>query len=206
MDKAFIIEMVGYLGSFLVLVSMLMSSVKRLRIVNTVGCVIFSAYALIIHSYPTAIMNICLIFINAINLYKLWKESKSYSIIECYKDESIVQLYIKQYMEDINKFFPEFTAEGGGHMLTFLVCTGSLPVGITIGTMKKGISFEIEVDYTIPAYRDNSVGKFLYKYLSQKWEISKFILKKKSLNHEDYLAKLGFKKTENGYEMLSESK
>ncbi|MBQ5897462.1 MAG: hypothetical protein IIW81_03245 [Oscillospiraceae bacterium] len=41
----FIIELIGYLGSILVLVSMLMSSVVKLRIINTVGSIIFTFYA-----------------------------------------------------------------------------------------------------------------------------------------------------------------
>ena len=65
------IEMIGYLGSILVLVSMLMSSVVKLRVINTIGSGIFAAYALMIHSYPTALMNGALVGINIYNLVKL---------------------------------------------------------------------------------------------------------------------------------------
>ena len=64
------VEIIGYIGSALVLVSFLMASVVKLRVVNAVGSGIFAVYALIIHSYPTMIMNICLVLIN---LYYLWK-------------------------------------------------------------------------------------------------------------------------------------
>lgn len=40
------VEMIGYLGSILVVVSMLMSSVVKLRVINTIGDGIFAAYAL----------------------------------------------------------------------------------------------------------------------------------------------------------------
>ena len=70
MNNTFI-EAIGYLGSSLVLVSFLMASVAKLRIVNSVGSVIFTIYAFIIHSYPTAIMNICLVLINIYYLVKL---------------------------------------------------------------------------------------------------------------------------------------
>ena len=69
-----LIELFGYLGSTLVLVSMLMTSVVKLRIINTIGSVIFTIYALIIKSYPTAFMNFCLVLIN---LRFLWKMSKT---------------------------------------------------------------------------------------------------------------------------------
>ena len=78
-----ILELIGYLGSLLVIVSMLMTSVVKLRVINTVGSVIFCGYALAIHSYPTAAMQVCLIIINIINLYKLHIPFLYYS---AYKD------------------------------------------------------------------------------------------------------------------------
>ena len=65
MDMGLYIELFGYLGSFLVVVSMLMSSVIKLRIINIIGSTISGTYALIIGSFPLALMNICLIIINA---------------------------------------------------------------------------------------------------------------------------------------------
>ena len=61
MNTSMIIEAIGYTGSALVLVSFLMVSVVKLRVVNTIGSLIFTVYAFIIHSYPTAIMNVCLV-------------------------------------------------------------------------------------------------------------------------------------------------
>ncbi|MDO5338306.1 MAG: YgjV family protein [Eubacteriales bacterium] len=72
------IEMLGYLGSLLVVVSMLMTSVIKLRIINTIGASIFAVYALIIRSYPTALMNTCLVIINIYNLIWLLKKERHY--------------------------------------------------------------------------------------------------------------------------------
>ena len=71
MNAAIMIELVGYLGSVLVVVSMLMTSVVRLRVINSVGAGIFTVYALIIQSYPTALMNFCLVVINIYNLIRI---------------------------------------------------------------------------------------------------------------------------------------
>lgn len=70
------IEIFGYIGSILVVVSMLMSSVVRLRIINTVGAGISGTYSLIIGSFPMAIMNYCLVIINIYNLFKLAKSKQ----------------------------------------------------------------------------------------------------------------------------------
>ena len=76
MDKQFIFDMIGYTGSFLVVISMLMTSVVKLRVINTIGAVIFLCYAICIRSIPTAVMQLSLIIINVINLYKLIKKNK----------------------------------------------------------------------------------------------------------------------------------
>ena len=76
MDTHMIVELIGYFSSLLVLVSFLMTSVIRLRIVNSVGAIIFTVYATIIGSYPTALINLCLVGINMYNLYKPLKFPK----------------------------------------------------------------------------------------------------------------------------------
>ena len=198
MSSGMIIELVGYIGSTLIAVSMLMTSVRKLRIVNTIGSAIFVVYAFIIRSYPTAFMNIFLVFVNIYNLIKLNKEAKNYTLLECYKDESLVQLYLNNAIDDIHNFFPDFTT-GGGHMLSFLVMTGANPVGIITGKMLDATTFDIELDYTIPTYRDCSVGTFLYKTLKDRWGLEEFKFRVNANNHDKYLASMGFVKCEDGY-------
>ena len=94
MNTSTIIEAVGYLGSALVLVSFLMSSVVKLRVVNTVGSVIFAIYALIIRSYPTAVMNFCLVCINLRFLWKLRRQDPSYHLLSLQPREAYVQDFL----------------------------------------------------------------------------------------------------------------
>ena len=76
-----VIEIIGYVGSGLVLVSFLMASVVKLRVVNTIGSFIFAVYALLIPSYPTALMNVCLVLINLYHLYKLRNSEPNYRLL-----------------------------------------------------------------------------------------------------------------------------
>lgn len=198
MNSQIIIEGIGYLGSLLVVISMLMTSVKKLRIINTVGGVIFTTYAFIIHSYPTALMNLCLVIINIYSIIKLKKKERDYQVIECYKDESIVKEYLKSFEPDILKFFPSFKNDGA-KKTAFLVCSDSRPIGLIIGTVKDVSTFDIELDYTIPQYRDCSVGAFLYNYLETTWGFNTFLFSVASTNHEGYLLKMGFIKDGDHY-------
>ena len=65
-------EIVGYIGSLVVLISFLMKDIKLLRIVNTIGCSIFIIYGFLLnYSYPIIITNVAIVIINLVFLYKL---------------------------------------------------------------------------------------------------------------------------------------
>ncbi|MGV3026026.1 YgjV family protein [Clostridium thermobutyricum] len=74
-----LIEWVGYGASAMVVVSLLCTSMVWLRILNTIGCLLFVTYGIIIGAYPVAISNGIIVIINAVNLYKLKKNNSSLS-------------------------------------------------------------------------------------------------------------------------------
>jgi len=74
MDKEFILNLIGYVGSALVLMSFLMASVLKLRLINIAGSVASVIYSLLIHAYPTVVMNGALILINLYFIMKILKQ------------------------------------------------------------------------------------------------------------------------------------
>ncbi len=64
-------EMLGYLASAFVVISLLTSNIKYLRYLNMVGCILFVIYGILISAYPVAIMNAIAFVINIYHLYKL---------------------------------------------------------------------------------------------------------------------------------------
>ena len=57
-------EWVGYLAMTVLLVSFMMKNVINLRIINSVGCLFFVIYGLMISQYPIVITNLAIILIN----------------------------------------------------------------------------------------------------------------------------------------------
>ena len=198
MDTKTIIEAVGYIGSTLVLVSFLMTSVVKLRIVNSIGSVIFTVYAFIIHSYPTAIMNLCLVAINIYYLVKLSRTAVEYDIVEIKKDDSYITYFIKHFSEDIKAFFPDVNLDFSDSNVGYAICHKGAPVGIFIGK-KNGNEIDIALDYSIPEYRDFSVGRFLQEKLSKEG-IKKLIYRGSDKHHKRYLDVTGFIKNDGYYE------
>lgn len=66
------IEWVGYAASLMIAISLLMTNVIKLRMLNTVGCLLFVIYGFIVGAYPVAVANLAIIFINLYHLYKLY--------------------------------------------------------------------------------------------------------------------------------------
>jgi hypothetical protein len=186
-----LLELIGYLGSALVIVSMLMTSVVKLRIINTVGSVIFCGYALAIHSYPTAAMQVCLIIINIINLYKLNNTKKEYSAVEVKADDGFLAHFLFAKSADIKNFFPDFSTPSASDKIFFTTC-GQVPAGVFIAKDEGADQLTAKLDYTTPAYRDCSAGKFLYNHLKH-LGVKKISAETKIPSHEKYLKKMGFK-------------
>ena len=65
-----LIEIWGYVSMIIVLISMLMKDIKKLRILNTIACSMFVIYGFVLGAYPIVIMNILVICINIFRLIK----------------------------------------------------------------------------------------------------------------------------------------
>ncbi|WP_420797735.1 MULTISPECIES: YgjV family protein [Pasteurellaceae] len=68
------IEILGYAAMITVSCSFLLKDVTKLRFVNTIGCILFMIYGLLLKSYPVVGLNI---FVACINSYYIFKELKA---------------------------------------------------------------------------------------------------------------------------------
>lgn len=197
MNQALALELFGYLGSFLVLVSMLMSSVVRLRVINLIGSAIFAAYAILIRSYPTAVLNGSLVLINVYHLIRLSKSSGgSYELQPLGAGEGFSAWFVRRHLADIRHFFPGAEPDALQQLEGFAVFYDSQAAGILLGTRRDG-EFTVALDYTTPAYRDCSVGAYLYGQLPS-FGVRRLIAPGDSAEHAQYLEKMGFARQADG--------
>jgi len=71
-------EYLGYIASALLVASLTMSDVVKLRWFNLAGCIAFTLYGIAINAWPVAITNGLLTFVNLYHLIKLnRKKSKT---------------------------------------------------------------------------------------------------------------------------------
>lgn len=211
MNSHIIIEAVGYIGSAIVLVSFLMTSVFKLRVVNTIGSVIFMTYALIIHSYPTAIMNLCLALINIRFLWKMRHTSKEYELVDVHKDDLYLQYLLEKNESDINNCFPGIDLHKDQDPLTidtcYLITCQGAPAGIVLGLTEDRTgqdgekTLSLVLDYAIPEYTDFSIGEFMSVKLKERG-FTKLTYSGPTANHMAYLKRLEYKEHNGTYEKV----
>ena len=70
------IEWIGYAASIVIAISLTMTAIVPLRIINSIGCLLFVVYGLYLEAYPVALANAVIVLINIYNLYKLRSSNK----------------------------------------------------------------------------------------------------------------------------------
>ena len=70
------LEIFGYIGTVLVIVSMMMKSIDKLRAINIAGGTISMIYSVFVNAWPIVVMNACLISINSYHLIKARLEKR----------------------------------------------------------------------------------------------------------------------------------
>ena len=73
------VEILGYAASIMVAISLTMKDIVKLRILNFIGCALFTAYGLMIDSWPVVLTNG---FIACFNIYFLAKMQQKKKSIE----------------------------------------------------------------------------------------------------------------------------
>jgi len=62
-------ELIGYAASAMVLLAFLMKDIKKLRIINSIGCILFVIYGVLLDSIPVIITNAAILLVNFYYLF-----------------------------------------------------------------------------------------------------------------------------------------
>jgi len=68
-----LVDIIGYAAMIALMISFTVKDIKKLRIINTIGCILFVIYGFMLNSWPIIITNA---FITVVNLYYLFKSKK----------------------------------------------------------------------------------------------------------------------------------
>jgi hypothetical protein len=70
------IEVIGYIATFLVMMSFVMKDVTRLRLINALGCIAWIVYGAMLESNPVIITNVGILAINGGHLLRTFLKNR----------------------------------------------------------------------------------------------------------------------------------
>lgn len=201
-----ILEWVGYAASLLVLISLLMSSIIKLRWINMIGSGIFCVYGFLIGSIPVGIMNGGIVIINIIYLIKIFSSNEYFKLITLYPNSEYFLYFMDFYRKDMLKYFPDKNLKIDKNIIGFYILRDVIPAGIFMAKKVDEKTLDIKIDYAIPAYRDFKIAKYLYQE-KKDYFINKGFTRLTCLSinkdHDHYLEKIGFTKNEDNRFVLN---
>ncbi len=192
------VEWVGYIASAFVLISLMMASLLKLRIINLIGASIFCIYGLLIASYPVAVMNFLIAVSNICYLLKYRNIKEEFSIMEASPNSTFLGRFLDINYNEIKKYFPYFVFDNTIHNVSFYILRNMNVAGIFMATHYETNTLKIVLDYVTPEYRDFKIGNYIHHQLV-KYFLAKgyrnLLCATNNPTHIKYLEKMGYKKT-----------
>lgn len=166
-----LIDLVGWVGSAILVWSLLQSRILRLRLLNLVGSAILLTFNAIIGVWPMVGLNAVLCLINLVYLQRMLgsrHSTASYSVVEVRPDDAYLRHLLAQHAADIEKFNPgldvaRLLAERAGTGEAYLVLHGDETVGYVLLHDIGGRVAQIDLDYVTERYRDFTPGEFVFR-------------------------------------------
>lgn len=196
METNVALEVVGYCASALIVISITQKSILRLRVIGLAGSLTFLVYAIAINAYPIAIVNIIAAGIHGWYLRKLIRHKEEvFRVLRVHPGSKYLLDFLDFYREDIQGFQPEFVYESSDEQVTAFILRDMVPAGLLIGRESGDGTFEVQLDFVIPQYRDFKIGSYVYSSGSDLWTgIAPTCVWADASNadHAKYLQRMGF--------------
>ncbi len=199
MDKQMIFEIIGYVASVVTAVSLTMKNIRRLRWLNLFGSAFFSCYGALIGAWPVFALNGFVAIVDVYYLISMSRRKEYFDIIEIdIKKSQFTHNLLQFYKDDIEKFFPKFKYDPQKTYKSYFCLRDMRPVGLVMFSEISSDELLVELDYTIPEYRDLKTGHYFYHEGLKRVGIDdnkKLIIKDPHEVHRKYLNAMGYKRT-----------
>lgn len=194
MDKW--LEWLGYIASAVVLISLLMTSLKKLRWINFVGAVMFGTYGFLIASIPTGIMNLGIAVIDIYFIVKMSSSKDFFKLLQVnHENSDYYNEFVEFYQDDMNKFQNVDLLDNSQADIKVFTLRNMNPAGLFVGKKHSNNTLEVLLDYAVPQYRDFKLGDFLFREQKEYFienGYNKLLAYADKEDHIKYLEKMGF--------------
>ncbi|MDR0993365.1 MAG: hypothetical protein LBN38_02205 [Verrucomicrobiota bacterium] len=195
MNVDWVKELIGYGASLIILVSLCMTNVFRLRMINLIGSAVFGWYGWMIGSLPVCVINFVIVGIDGWYVVRVLMSSAYFELAPA---SSVGEGYLKRFFlyheRELLQFTPGLTLNSLLEANTCLLFRDLLPVGL-FSYRQEGEEARIVTDFMIPEYRDFKAGRFVYRtkrMFFKEQGIKRFIAVTTQPQQVKYLLKNGF--------------
>ncbi len=192
-------EWLGYIASLIVLISLLMSSVKKLRWINLLGSLTFAVYGFLINALPVAVMNAGIVGINIYYLIQMYRKTDYFTLTSLDREKDYFEHFMSFYQKDMASFITESYDLKDPNLIKLFVLRNTIPAGVFVGKKVSNDILHVYVDYATPQYRDFKIAKYLFeqqKHVFLNLGVQKLTTHPGTEKHQKYLIRMGFNKVE----------
>lgn len=192
------VEVLGWVGSALLIVSLLQTRVLRLRVLNTIAAVVLVGFNWLIGVWPMTVMNLAIIVINLVQIARLRSanHAEGYDLLEIDPQDEYLRHLMRVHEGDIRRFNPGFVYDpAAADSSAFLILRGDETAGVVLLTDSNdpGVA-RLQLDYVTPKYRDYTPGEFVFEHSG--WfaahEYSYVVAPPTMDPNDPYLRRMGF--------------
>lgn len=191
-------ELVGYLASALVVISLMMARLLWLRIVNLVGAATFTLYGALIGSPPVMLTNGAIVLIDIWYLWRMTRTETWFSSLEVDAGSRYLQQFLDFYGDDVRRFQPGAELEPDARHHHLFVLRDMVPAGLFVAAPPdENGDAEVIVDYAIPGYRDYRIGRYLHHDRAEAFRergVRRFVARPGDEKHAAYLERMGYRR------------
>ncbi len=195
MPSQLIFEWLGYLASVLVVISLMMSSIVRLRWFNLAGALLMTLYGVLIHAAPVAVLNFFIVIVDLYYLKQIYFSKDYFDILQPRAESRYLEYFLTFHHREILKHIPDFQLPVPKNALAFFVLRNTIPACLFIAEPTGDRTLDIKLDFVVPAFRDFKIGRFLFEEKQSFFPgcgFTRLRATAQTKGHARYLKKMGF--------------
>lgn len=196
------LDITGWLGSALLIYSVMQARVLRFRVLNLAASAILAGFNWALGIWPMVAMNIALCAINLWHIRALVgtrHDEATYEVLEVGPQDEYLRHVLRVHEADILRYQPDFLWDGAAEgAAAFLVTRGDETVGVVLVRDGGAGTAQVDLDYVTPRFRDFSPGEFVWRrsHLLRDRGFSRVLSPPRMV--DPYYARLGFRPVGNG--------
>lgn len=202
------LDLFGWAGSALLVVSLLQARVLRFRLLNLLAGVMLVAFNALIMVWPMVAMNFATSAINVVMIRKLLRDrhdTSAFRVLAVRSDDAYLDHFLGVHWSDVSRYQPDFTWDGVPRedRRPFLILKGDETVGVVMLRIDGGDGevAHVELDYVTRRFRDFSPGEFVWRESGMLRELGIRKVVTSPTMVDPYYPRVGFRREGDSYEL-----